>query len=210
MLFRSVPSFAPAQAIASRIMVRAIVSRCAGSRLGRRASPHAVHPVSEMPGLIAAILTLIGKAVDKAVPDASQANELKTQIAAQVYALAETEMKGAIAVILAEAQGESWLQRNWRPLLMLRAVAPAQRRWPWHLLVLTAWTWTHSASRSSHFRACLAAAALQVVALLSLQVVAAVAAPAAAVNPPKALPTRLVVFSSPDRARPNLSISRSA
>ena len=65
-----------------------------------------------MPGLIAAILTLIGKAVDKAVPDASQANELKTQIAAQVYALAETEMKGAIAVILAEAQGESWLQRN--------------------------------------------------------------------------------------------------
>jgi Na+-transporting methylmalonyl-CoA/oxaloacetate decarboxylase gamma subunit len=75
-----------------------------------------------MPGLIAAILTLIGKAVDKAVPDASQANELKTQIAAQVYALAETEMKGAIAVILAEAQGESWLQRNWRPLLMLTCI----------------------------------------------------------------------------------------
>ncbi len=75
-----------------------------------------------MTGLIAAILGLIGKAVDKAVPDASQASELKAQLSTQIYALADTEMKGAIAVILAEAQGQSWLQRNWRPLLMLTCI----------------------------------------------------------------------------------------
>jgi len=76
-----------------------------------------------MGGLIAAVVALIGKAIDKAVPDAGQAGELKAQISTQVYALAETEMKGAISVILAEAQGESWLQRNWRPLLMLTCIA---------------------------------------------------------------------------------------
>ncbi len=76
-----------------------------------------------MTGLIAAILALVGKAVDKAVPDATQAAELKGQLASQIYALAETELKGAVSVILAEAQGQSWLQRNWRPLLMLTCIA---------------------------------------------------------------------------------------
>lgn len=76
-----------------------------------------------MTALIAAILALIGKAVDKAVPDADQAGVLKAQIGTQIYALADTEMKGAISIILAEAQGESWLQRNWRPLLMLTCIS---------------------------------------------------------------------------------------
>jgi hypothetical protein len=75
-----------------------------------------------MTGLIATILALVGKAVDKAVPDAGQAGELKAQLTTQIYALADTELKGAIAVVLAEAQGQSWLQRNWRPLLMLTCI----------------------------------------------------------------------------------------
>jgi hypothetical protein len=75
-----------------------------------------------MTGLIAAILALVGKAVDKAVPDAGQAGELKAQLAAQIYALGDAELKGAVSIILAEAQGQSWLQRNWRPLLMLTCI----------------------------------------------------------------------------------------
>jgi hypothetical protein len=74
-------------------------------------------------GLIASILALVGKAVDKAVPDATQAATLKGQLVTQIHALAETELKGAVSIILAEAQGESWLQRNWRPLLMLTCIA---------------------------------------------------------------------------------------
>jgi len=73
-------------------------------------------------GLIASILALVGKAVDKAVPDAAQAAALKGQLALQIHALAESELKGAVSIILAEAQGESWLQRNWRPLLMLTCI----------------------------------------------------------------------------------------
>ena len=74
-------------------------------------------------GLVASLLALVGKAVDKAVPDATQAAALKGELATQIHALAEGELKGAIAIILAEAQGESWLQRNWRPLLMLVCIA---------------------------------------------------------------------------------------
>lgn len=74
-------------------------------------------------GLIASILALVGKAVDKAVPDATQAAALKGELATQIHAFAESELKGAVAIIMAEAQGESWLQRNWRPLLMLVCIA---------------------------------------------------------------------------------------
>jgi hypothetical protein len=73
--------------------------------------------------LIPAVLGLVGKAIDKAVPDAGQAMELKGAIATQIHQLAATELQGAIDIILAEAQGESWLQRNWRPLLMLMCIA---------------------------------------------------------------------------------------
>ncbi len=73
--------------------------------------------------LIAAVLGLVGKAIDKAVPDAGQALELKGAVAAHIHQLAEIELKGAVDIILAEARGESWLQRNWRPLLMLTCIA---------------------------------------------------------------------------------------
>ena len=69
--------------------------------------------------LIPAITGLIGKAIDKAIPDKDEAEKLKAQITVQAMAHAETELKSATDIILAEARGESWLQRNWRPLLML-------------------------------------------------------------------------------------------
>ena len=65
------------------------------------------------------ILSLIGKAVDKAVPDKDQAEKLKAEITVKAMEQSGDELKGAIDVILAEAKGDSWLQRNWRPLLML-------------------------------------------------------------------------------------------
>lgn len=69
--------------------------------------------------LIGPILGLIGKAVDKAVPDKDQAERLKADITTQAMGMADAELKGAVQIITAEATGESWLQRNWRPILML-------------------------------------------------------------------------------------------
>lgn len=65
------------------------------------------------------LIGLIGKAVDKAVPDKDEAEKLKAEITLQAMQQDSAELKGAVEIITAEAQGESWLQRNWRPLLML-------------------------------------------------------------------------------------------
>jgi hypothetical protein len=68
------------------------------------------------------IISLVSKIVDKAVPDTDLAEKIKADLSSQIYALVETELKGAIQIILAEASG-AWLQRNWRPILMLTIVA---------------------------------------------------------------------------------------
>lgn len=75
-----------------------------------------------LPTLIAAVVGLVSKAIDKAVPDAVQATDLKEKITTAIYGLAQTELQGAVNIIIAEVQGESWLQRNWRPLLMLTGI----------------------------------------------------------------------------------------
>lgn len=69
--------------------------------------------------LIGPISSLISKAIDRAVPDKDQAAKLKADITTQAMGMAESELKGAVQIITAEASGESWLQRNWRPILML-------------------------------------------------------------------------------------------
>jgi hypothetical protein len=69
--------------------------------------------------LIPAIVGIVGKVIDKAVPDRTQAESLKAQLTAQIVMLNAEELKQASSIILAEVQGESWLQRNWRPMLMI-------------------------------------------------------------------------------------------
>jgi hypothetical protein len=43
--------------------------------------------------------------------------------------MANDELKGAVQIITAEAQGDSWLQRNWRPLTMLVMVGCVAAHW---------------------------------------------------------------------------------
>jgi len=69
--------------------------------------------------LIPAITGIIGTIVDKAIPDKGRAEELKGQLTMELLKLNQQELKSASNIILAEAQGGSWLQRNWRPLLMV-------------------------------------------------------------------------------------------
>ena len=73
---------------------------------------------------------IIGKlpgVVDKAVLDKTEAERLKAQLAEELsrldFGALETQIKAQAQVIAAEAQGQSSLQRNWRPILMLVIVA---------------------------------------------------------------------------------------
>lgn len=61
--------------------------------------------------------------IDKAVTDKDQANQLKAEIRARLIDQQDARLQAQMKVILAEATGESWLQRNWRPLLMTVIVA---------------------------------------------------------------------------------------
>ncbi len=69
---------------------------------------------------------LIGQAVeviDKMVTDKDLANKLKhdleVQMLSQDYSFLQKELESQAQIIVAEAGGQSWLQRNWRPILML-------------------------------------------------------------------------------------------
>lgn len=57
--------------------------------------------------------------IDKAVTDKDERNRLKAEIQSQLIDSENSIIKAQMQIILAEAGGESWLQRNWRPLVIL-------------------------------------------------------------------------------------------
>jgi len=57
--------------------------------------------------------------IDKSVEDRDQAAKIKADLQTMVLSGQLRELETAAGIITAEANGESWLQRNWRPLLML-------------------------------------------------------------------------------------------
>ena len=61
--------------------------------------------------------------IDELVEDKDQANRLKAQIRQRIneqnHEQNLAELKSQSQVVMGEVQGESWLQRNWRPLLMV-------------------------------------------------------------------------------------------
>jgi hypothetical protein len=79
--------------------------------------------------IIPALAGVIGKAIDKAVPDKDQAEQLKAQITLAAMNEGRAELEGAVKIITAEAQGESWLQRNWRPTVMLTLTGLVVAHW---------------------------------------------------------------------------------
>jgi len=57
--------------------------------------------------------------IDKAVPDRDEAAKIKARLQEMVLTGQMKEIESAAAIIVAEAQSESWIARSWRPLLML-------------------------------------------------------------------------------------------
>lgn len=56
--------------------------------------------------------------VDQAVEDKDQAARIKAVLQQKVLDGQMKEIEAAASIIVAEANGDSWLQRNWRPMLM--------------------------------------------------------------------------------------------
>lgn len=81
-----------------------------------------------------AALPIVGKflekgmgVIDKLIPDKDLRDKLKAEMQTTMlsmdYSAFEKEIEAKTAIIVAEAKGKSWLQRNWRPILMLTIVA---------------------------------------------------------------------------------------
>jgi hypothetical protein len=74
--------------------------------------------------LLPAVTTIL----DKVLPDPKAAAEAKLKLFELQQAGALTELNKAAEVIVAEAQG-NWLQKSWRPILMLTFGALIVARW---------------------------------------------------------------------------------
>ena len=73
--------------------------------------------------IIGNVIDDIFKVVDKSTLDKDKALEIKSEIQKAVtrldYTKYDNELQAKVKTILAEEQGKSWLQRNWRPILMM-------------------------------------------------------------------------------------------
>lgn len=65
--------------------------------------------------------------IDKCVEDKDLKTQLKAQFESQLlqldFSIISKQIEAQAQIIAAETQGRSWLQRNWRPILMLVVVA---------------------------------------------------------------------------------------
>jgi hypothetical protein len=72
--------------------------------------------------LIGPVSGLINKVLDKTCKDKDLAQKLKaealTQLMTQDHSEFTTHLKESASIIRAEANSQSWLARNWRPMLM--------------------------------------------------------------------------------------------
>lgn len=74
------------------------------------------------------LLPAIASVIDKLLPDPAAAAAAKLKLYEMEKAGELAALQGAIAVLVAEASG-NWLQRSWRPLLMLTFAGLIVARW---------------------------------------------------------------------------------
>jgi len=69
--------------------------------------------------LIGKVIEKAGDIVDEVVEDKDLRLRIKERLAAYDWSAYIAEIQAAAAIIVAEATGHSWLQRNWRPMVMV-------------------------------------------------------------------------------------------
>ena len=73
--------------------------------------------------IIGSVIGPLFNVIDQAVPDKDEAARLKQEVQMKLLSMSAAETQAATSVLIAEIGGESWLQRNWRPILMLSIVS---------------------------------------------------------------------------------------
>jgi hypothetical protein len=68
------------------------------------------------------LIPAIGGILNKIIPDPNERERIKAEMAKEMMNADSEFYKAAGSIITAEATGESWLQRNWRPITMLTFV----------------------------------------------------------------------------------------
>lgn len=71
---------------------------------------------------IGALIPALGKILEKIIPDPNEAARIQAELATEMFKADSEFYKAAGGIIAAEAKGESWMQRNWRPITMLTFV----------------------------------------------------------------------------------------
>jgi len=80
-------------------------------------------------GLAAPLLNGFFSAVDQTIEDKDEAARLKNRLQEMVLTGQMREVEAAMKIVVAEAEGGSWIQRSWRPVTMLTFVALIVARW---------------------------------------------------------------------------------
>jgi len=71
---------------------------------------------------ITGLIPSIGRSIEKFVPDKDLAVKLTHEIEKLIVGVQQTLITAKASIIVAEAQGSSWIQRSWRPITMLTFV----------------------------------------------------------------------------------------
>lgn len=71
-----------------------------------------------MIGILSAVLPVVGKVLDRIIPDPEARAKAELEIQTGLLSAESEIVKAAASVIRAEAGG-NWLQRSWRPMLMI-------------------------------------------------------------------------------------------
>lgn len=75
------------------------------------------------------ILSPLANLASEFITDKDKRIEFQTRIYMAINDLSRALLDAQSKIIVAEAQGESWLQRNWRPVTMLSFVSLIVARW---------------------------------------------------------------------------------
>lgn len=79
--------------------------------------------------LLSPLSDILGGVLDKAVVDKNLVRQIKADFVAQVMTVKAAELEAQSQILISEITGESWLQRNWRPITMLFFVGLVGSHW---------------------------------------------------------------------------------
>ena len=77
----------------------------------------------------ATAIPLLGTLIDRVLPDKAKQDQAKQELTSMIVSGELNELAERAGVIKAEAQGDSWLQRSWRPIVMLVFTGLIVARW---------------------------------------------------------------------------------